>query len=201
MGEPWKQRKLGELYEPLTEKNRELLPFNKTISPSTMTYKSSGNGAADSSLSTYKRLRLGDIAFEGHSSKEFKYGRFVLNDLGDGIMSSRFSALRPRQVLPLDFWKYYIHYEPIMAKILVKSTKAGTMMNELVLNDFLKSHILIPSLQEQKLIGKFFYNLDLLITLHQRQLDLLKEQKKGFLQKMFPKEGENEPELRFPEFR
>lgn len=116
-------------------------------------------------------------------------------------MSSRFSALRPRQVLPLDFWKYYIHYEPIMAKILVKSTKAGTMMNELVLNDFLKSHILIPSLQEQKLIGKFFYNLDLLITLHQRQLDLLKEQKKGFLQKMFPKEGENEPELRFPEFR
>lgn len=54
--------------------------------------------------------------------------------------------------------------------------------------------------KEQQKIGLFFANLDHLITLHQRKLDLLKEQKKGFLQKMFPKNGETVPELRFEGF-
>lgn len=43
----------------------------------------------------------------------------------------------------------------------------------------------LPKPEEQKVIGSFFNQLDDLITLHQRKLDSLKEQKKGFLQKMF----------------
>lgn len=73
----WEQRKVDSLFEPLTERNDDLLPYSKTLSVATMTYKEVGNGAADSSLANYKRLRLGDIAFEGHTSKEFRYGRFV----------------------------------------------------------------------------------------------------------------------------
>ena len=46
----------------------------------------------------------------------------------------------------------------------------------------------------------FFEQLDNTITLHQRKLDLLKEQKKGYLQKMFPKNGAKVPELRFAGF-
>ncbi|WP_394992778.1 restriction endonuclease subunit S [Streptococcus alactolyticus] len=57
-----------------------------------------------------------------------------------------------------------------------------------------------PSIPEQQQIGTFFAHLDTLISLHQRKLDLLKEQKKGFLQKMFPKNGEKVPELRFAGF-
>ena len=60
---------------------------------------------------------------------------------------------------------------------------------------------MIPSKPEQKQIGQFFESIDESITLHQRQLDLLKKQKEGLLQKMFPKPGEDEPEIRFPEFR
>ena len=45
--------------------------------------------------------------------------------------------------------------------------------------------VLEPSLEEQHKIGSFFKHLDETIALHQRKLDLLKEQKKGFLQKMF----------------
>ena len=137
-----------------------------------MTYKTDGNGAADSSLANYKRLRTGDIAFEGHTSKSFRYGRFVLNDVGDGIMSPRFSALRPLTQMPTNFWKYYIHYEPIMRKILVASTKAGTMMNELVIDEFLKSSVLVPSIEEQTRIGSILKNIDNLITLHQRKPQL-----------------------------
>ena len=181
----WEQRKLGTIYEPLTERNEDKMSYNKTLSVSTMTYKEVGNGAADSSLANYKRLRMGDIAFEGHTSKEFRYGRFVLNDAGDGIMSPRFSALRPISELPVQFWKYYIHYEPIMKRVLVNSTKAGTMMNELVVHEFLQESVLVPSIEEQQRIGDYFRSLDHLITLHQRQLEKLKNIKKSMLEKMF----------------
>ena len=59
---------------------------------------------------------------------------------------------------------------------------------------------MLPSIEEQKKIGSFFEQLDNLITLHQRELDSLKKLKKSLLQKMFPKNGEKIPELRFPEF-
>ena len=176
--DPWEQRKL-------TERNADLLPYQKTLSVATMSFKTDGNGAADTSLANYKRLRTGDIAFEGHTSKEFRYGRFVLNDVGDGIMSPRFSALRPLHEMPINFWKYYIHYEPIMRKVLVNSTKAGTMMNELVINEFLQESILVPSVAEQQAIGRFFKQLDTLITLHQRKLEKLQNIKKSCLEKMF----------------
>ena len=198
--DPWEQRKLKELYFQLTERNTDLLPYQKTLSVATMSFKTDGNGAADTSLANYKRLRTGDIAFEGHTSKEFRYGRFVLNDVGDGIMSPRFSALRPLHEMPINFWKYYIHYEPIMRKVLVNSTKAGTMMNELVINDFLQGSILVPSMTEQQAIGRFFKQLDTLITLHQRKYEKLVNIKKSMLDKMFPKNGASVPEIRFKGF-
>ena len=197
---PWEQRKLKELYFQLTERNADLLPYQKTLSVATMSFKTDGNGAADTSLANYKRLRTGDIAFEGHTSKEFRYGRFVLNDVGDGIMSPRFSALRPLHEMPINFWKYYIHYEPIMRKVLVNSTKAGTMMNELVINEFLQESILVPSVAEQQAIGRFFKQLDTLITLHQRKYEKLVNIKKSMLDKMFPKNGASVPEIRFKGF-
>ena len=185
MGIAWEQRKFGELYEVNNERNKDLIGYDKTFSIATMTYKGEGNGAADSSLSNYKVLRIGDIAFEGHTNKEFRYGRFVANDIGDGIMSPRFSALRPLFQMPVSFWKYYIHFEPIMKRKLICSTKAGTMMNELVTADFFEQSILVPSIDEQTKIGEFLSSLDHLITLHQRKCDELQSIKKFMLQNMF----------------
>lgn len=59
---------------------------------------------------------------------------------------------------------------------------------------------LVPSFEEQNKIGKFVETLDNTITLQQRKLNSLQKLKKGLLQKMFPKNGENIPEIRFPEF-
>ena len=167
--DPWEQRKLGELYQKNDERNTDGLGSERTLSVASMTFNSAGNGADDSSLPNYKRLRLGDIAFEGHANKEFAYGRFVLNDAGNGIMSPRFTCLRPIAEQEYSFWKYFIHSEKVMRPILVNSTKSGTMMNELVVEDFLKQEILVPSLPEQCRIGAFFDRLDSLITLHQRK--------------------------------
>ncbi|WP_164890384.1 restriction endonuclease subunit S [Enterococcus casseliflavus] len=67
-------------------------------------------------------------------------------------------------------------------------------------DEMLRTPISVPTIEEQKKVGAFFSNIQRAITLHQRKLDLLKETKKGFLQKMFPKNGAKVPEVRFPGF-
>ena len=176
---------MGEIYENNTERNTHEIGYDKTISIATMIYKSDGNGASLKSLSNYKVLRMGDIAFEGHTNKQFRYGRFIVNDIGIGIMSPRFAALRPKRKMPISFWKYYIHYEPIMRNVLVNATKAGTMMNELVVSEFLNQTIFAPSLEEQTVIGNFFKQLDDTIALHQREVEKYKKIKQAYLEKMF----------------
>ena len=65
---------------------------------------------------------------------------------------------------------------------------------------FSKLQLLLPNLDEQKAIGQIFKSLNLNITLHQRNLEHLNLKKKALLQKLFPKNGECYPELRFPGF-
>ena len=76
----------------------------------------------------------------------------------------------------------------------------GSTIKRLYNKNILDTDISIPSTIEQNKIGMFFEQLDDTIALHQRKLDLLKEQKKGYLQKMFPKNGAKVPELRFAGF-
>ena len=68
------------------------------------------------------------------------------------------------------------------------------------ISQFSKFNVMIPSFQEQYRISCLFKQLDSLIALHQRKLEHLKQQKNGLLQKMFPKNGESVPEVRFPGF-
>ena len=157
------------MYEVNNERNTDCkLGYDRTLSIATMTFNG-GNGAADDSLNSYKVIRVGDIAFEGHANKVHAYGRFVLNDAGDGLMSPRFSCLRPIVEQRYSFWKYYIPYEETMRPILVKATKSGTMMNELVPDDLMRESILVPCLAEQEAIGDCLSQLDSLIALHQRK--------------------------------
>ena len=196
----WEQRKLGEIYEVNNERNAGQYSFEKTLSIATMTFNEQGNGADVSSLSKYKVLRVGDLAFEGHTNKEFRYGRFVLNNLENGIMSPRFTTLRPIIKQDFNFWEYYIHSERVMRSKLVNATKSGTMMNELVSVDLFRQLILLPKMPEQTKIGGYFKHLDNLITLHQRKYDKLVNVKKAMLEKMFPKDGADVPEIRFKGF-
>ncbi|WP_418997807.1 restriction endonuclease subunit S [Adlercreutzia equolifaciens] len=76
----------------------------------------------------------------------------------------------------------------------------GSAIKGITKAELLDKRIDIPHDVEQTQIGAFFQKLDSLIALHQRELDHVKELKKGLLQKMFPKEGTNVPELRFPGF-
>ena len=66
--------------------------------------------------------------------------------------------------------------------------------------DLKPMEVLIPSINEQRKISGFFEGIDNLITLHQRKCEAMKRYKSGMLQKVFPREGQRVPEVRFPGF-
>jgi len=198
--EDWEQRKFGEIYERASQKNDLTYGIDKIISVANMYFKIDATVGSEEYLKTYNVFKLGDIAFEGHTNKEYSYGRFVENTIGDGIVSHIFDVFTPRINLDINFWKDLIKYEPIMGPILRRCTKASRMMSNLTSKEFLEEKILCPTLEEQKLIGEFIVRIDKNITLHQRKLEHLNLKKKALLQKLFPKNGERYPELRFPGF-
>ncbi len=193
----WEQHKLGILFQKNIERNdNEKFNYNQTLSVSTMTFKPTGNGASAKSLANYKVLRLGDVAFEGHSNKQFSYGRFVVNDNADGIMSPRFATIRPIKAININYWKNYLHNENIMKYVLVKSTKAGTMMNELVYSDLYKQVLKVPNITEQVKIGNLLQKIEIIITLQQRKLKQLNLLQRYIKEKTLPSQKEL-PKLRF----
>ena len=76
----------------------------------------------------------------------------------------------------------------------------GSAIKGITKEDLLTKQIMIPCKAEQEKIGNYFQSLDHLITLHQRKCDETKQLKKFMLQKMFPKNGEKNPEIRFEGF-
>jgi len=82
----------------------------------------------------------------------------------------------------------------------IDSSQAGGAREGLNFQQIGKMAFAFPSIQEQNKLGTYFSNLDTLITLHQRKCDSLKQVKKYMLQKMFPKQGEKVPEIRFAGF-
>ncbi|HIW89835.1 MAG TPA: restriction endonuclease subunit S, partial [Candidatus Ligilactobacillus excrementipullorum] len=200
MANSWEQRKFSDLYIRTTEKNDLSFKSNQIISVANMYFKEDKNHSNKDYMKTYNIFRKGDIAFEGNKSKNFSYGRFVENTIGDGIVSHVFDVFRPVSEYDIFYWKYAIHNENIMGRVLMKCTTKATMMTNLTGKDFLKQKILTPSIKEQHKIGKLLSDLDNLITLHQRQLNSLKKSKKSFLQKLFPKNGAVKPEIRFAGF-
>ena len=149
-----------------------------------MYFKEEVKDSSDEYMRTYNVMRLGDIAFEGNKSKNYAHGRFVENTIGDGIVSHVFDVFRPIEKYDLQFWKYLINNEGVMGRIMMRCTKASTMMTNLVASDFLKEEISVPFIEEQKTIGQYFSRLDHLITLHQRKrLDWLKVGKNAWEQR------------------
>lgn len=198
----WKEVSFGELYEKHNVKNDLSFGVDKIISVANMYFKSDAAVGDEDYLRSYNIFRLGDIAYEGHKSANYVYGRFVENTIGDGIVSHVFDVYSP--ISPnhcINYWKYAINYERIMRPVLEKSTIKSTMMNNLISKDFLKQKILVPpTLAEQEKIASCLSELDDQLFSQGQKVDALKEKKKSLMQQLFPQPGKTIPRLRFPGF-
>ena len=116
------------------------------------------------------------------------------------ILSQRTVAFETKEDMMTNDFLAVLLKSPLVFNNLSALSSGGTAKG--VSQKSLKGlSITVPlDIDEQQKIGSFFKHLDDTIALHQRKLDLLKEQKKGYLQKMFPKNGAKVPELRFAGF-
>lgn len=94
---------------------------------------------------------------------------------------------------------YYSFISDSIQRYIQKNAGIGTV-STYTINSGKKTPIFLPQYNEQKSIGSLFKNLDELIVLQQRKIEHLRKRKAGLLQKMFPKDGADVPEVRFPEY-
>ena len=142
--------------------------------------------------SSAKMVSVGDILYALYGATSGEVGISQIN----GAINQAILAIKPIGGYSSHFIMQWLKLQKqkIIDKYLQggQGNLSGSIVKDLILK--------IPNFEEQQKIGSFFKQLDDTIALHQRKLDLLKEQKKGFLQKMFPKNGAKVPELRFAGF-
>ena len=121
------------------------------------------------------------------------------NDAGK-LVSHRFPQFSLSEELDPKFLKFIILDEDFRHHLWLASPGGAGRNRVLNINEMLQYEIMIPNVPEQRKIARLLIDLDNLITLHQRKLDRLKNIKKSMLDKMFPKDGEVVPEIRFKGF-
>ncbi|EMF0085029.1 restriction endonuclease subunit S [Enterococcus hirae] len=208
--EDWEERKLGDISDVTKLAGFE---FTKYV-----TYSDEGEVIALRGLNVKNgNLVLDEVKYiDGSDFSKLNRSRLYKND----ILFTYVGTVGELAVVPEDD-KYYL--APNVARIRMnegvnplfvsKLMNDKTFYNKIILpliatssqpalsmENVRKFTLMMPEIEEQEKIAVFLGSLDNLIFLHQRKLDLLKETKKGFLQKMFPKNGAKVPEIRFPGF-
>ena len=160
----------------------------------------------------YKHLVEGNIPVYGTGGYMLSVSE-ALSENEDAIGIGRKGTIDSPYVLKAPFWTVdtlfycipnknndlnfvYGLYQKINWKSMDESTGVPSLSKTAINN----VDVSTTSLSEQAKIGSYFQSLDNLITLHQRKCESLKKVKKSMLQKMFPKNGESVPEIRFAGF-
>lgn len=211
----WEQRKLGEVVSVMDgdrgknypssgdfyEKEHTLFLSAANITKNGFSFdinqyiteeksNSMGNGKLEANdIVLTSRGSLGHIAWYDKDIKE----KVPFARINSGML-----ILRSNDKFEASFIAQYL--KSPLGKCQIDLISFGSAQPQLTKKDVLKYKISLPNKDEKMKLGIFFTNLDKIIALHQRKLDLLKETKKGFLQKMFPKNGAKVPEIRFPGF-
>ncbi len=181
--DPWEERKFGTMFKRRTERNNGQFDNTRWISVAKMYFQEAKKVSSNNIDTRTYVMRRGDIAFEGHSNTEYKYGRFVANDIGDGVISELFPIYMHIDEHDESYWKYAIQIENIMAPKLLRCIEISyTSSNKLDEDFFLRESVLVPSISEQQQIGLFFRSMDNLIKVNQQKLAQEKQKKKALMQ-------------------
>lgn len=203
----WEQRKLGEVVERVTRKNTEMISkLPLTISAQYGLIAQTeffDKQIASKNISGYYLIKNGEFAYNKSYSNGYPWGAVKrLNNYDYGVLSTLYIVFKPTNINSQFLVSYYDtnYWHNQVASIAVEGARNHGLLN-ISASEFFTTTLAIPkSIQEQTAIGDFFRQLDAAIASHQRKLERVKELKKSLLQKMFPKDGEAFPELRFPNF-
>lgn len=205
----WEQRKVGELVK---EHNAGIYISKESYGEGTNVI-GVGN-IYDSDIFDGEIYRLGPVDDDNFLLQEgdLIYGEssLVLEGIartvcvGKNGVGSAFAWHTRRVKLDQDivdshFATLELNYHPVVRKYLM-SVATQTALTGMTTDGYFSALLFLPSLDEQKQISEVFKNIDNLITLQQRKCDEMKEFKKSMLQKMFPKNDEDKPEVRFEGF-
>ena len=196
--DPWEQRKLGELFAESDERSstEEILSVSVAngIYPASESDRDTNPGA---SISNYKIVRVGDIVYNSMRMWQGAVGSSKYN----GIVSPAYVVAKPVVELDSTCFGYLLKRPEMLYKYLCDSQGNSKDTQTLRYERFAEITAEVPStIEEQRAISNCLEGLDNLITLHQRKYDKLVAFKKAMLEKMFPKEGETVPEIRFAGF-
>ena len=196
--DPWEQRKLGELFFESNERSSsmEILSVSvaKGIYPASESDRDTNPGA---SLVNYKVVHKGDVVY---NSMRMWQGAVGSSDY-DGIVSPAYVVARPTIELDSTCFGYLLKRPEMLYKYLCDSQGNSKDTQTLKYDRFADIEATMPAnLEEQRAISACLESVDHLITLHQRKYDKLVIFKKSMLEKMFPKDGESVPEIRFAGF-
>ncbi|VEF46687.1 type I restriction enzyme, S subunit [Bacillus freudenreichii] len=206
----WEQRKLGEIMDVTSVKRihqsdwtkkgvrflraRDIVAASKNEEPSDYLYISVDKYNKYSKISG--KVTQGDLLVTGVGS--IGVPMLVTNDNPIYFKDGNIIWFKNENRIE----GYFLYYSFINTKIqkYIQGVAGIGTVGTYTIYSGKKTPISLPSFEEQTKIGNFFKQLDDTIALYQRELTTLELTKRGFLQKMFPKEGESVPEVRFPGF-
>lgn len=205
--EDWEQRKLSDISTKVTTKNVDV-HYTETLTNSAEQGIISQVDFFDKEISNKDNINVyyivenNDFIYNPRISTLAPVGPINRNKLNrTGIMSPLYTVFRASDV-DLDFLEWYFqssHWHRYMKL----NGDSGARADRIAIKDstFFDMPLKTPvNIKEQVLIGETLEKFNQYITLHQRKLDNLKLKKKALLQKLFPKNGNRYPELRFPGF-
>ena len=196
----WEERKLGDLGDILRKSiDPQLTPSREFVEYSMPSYdrgKRPNRVLGESMQST--RLKIsGTVLLINKLNVRQRRIWFVKKAPENAVASGEFVPFQSFEI-DLSFLHQLFLSDKTTSELQSISSGTSNSQKRVTPSDLLHYPICIPTTKgEQVVVGRFLSSIDNLITLHQRKLDLLKEQKKGYLQKMFPKNGAKVPELRF----
>ena len=205
--EDWEQRKLNEFLSVSNLKNTENKYNKKNVLSVSGDYgivnqiEFQGRSFAGASVSNYGVVEKGDIVYTKSPLKLNPYGIIKTNRINNGIVSTLYAIYKTKENCDSKFIEHYFNLDSRLNQYLKPLVNKGAKNDMKVSSEnALVGEICFPQITEQAMIADLLDRLDIYITLHQRKLDNLKLKKKALLQKLFPKNGERYPELRFPGF-
>lgn len=194
----WEQRKLGELAEfnPKSEIPEvfEYVDLESVVGTEMISHREEQKATAPSRAQ--RLAKQGDLFYQ--TVRPYQKNNYLYEKPDKNyVFSTGYAQLRPYR--DGYFLLSLVQNEQFVKVVLDNCT--GTSYPAINSSDLANIEVICPiQLEEQRLIGKYFKRIDHLITLHQRKYNKLQTLKKAMLEKMFPKNGSNVPEIRFKGF-